>query len=224
MALTAVFRGEGSKKARRGEMPALGEVRQEGELELIQSAQKGDGDAFAHLVKGYESFLRSLVTLYLGSARQADIADVAQEIWTAVYRKLWQLEDGGKFLPWLRQVVYHQCLNYRQRRTRLAGHETLLSHEAWVRLVESVADEAGPLDEILESSELRRLLRDKMAGLPADYGRLLGLHYFEGMSYEEIAEVTGLPISTVRWRLHQGRSLLRSRLLTYMANTGGFYR
>ena len=205
-------------------MRALDEAQQTEELELVRMAQRGDGDAFSRLVMEHDSLLRSLVALYLGPARPADIADAAQEIWTAVYRKLWQLEDGKKFVPWLRKVVYHQCLNCRQTRARRAGRELLLSHEAWARLVESVADDAGSAAEILESEELRRLLHEKMAGLPADYGRLLDLHYFKGMPYDEIACVTGLPLTMVRWRLHQGRSLLRARLLTYMADTGGSYR
>ena len=68
------------------------------------------------------------------------------------------------------------------------------------------------MERIAENRELRRSLSRYLDRLPGDYGPLLRLHYIRGLAYEEIAELTGMPLTTVRWRLHYGRKLLKSRL------------
>ncbi|MEW6725173.1 MAG: RNA polymerase sigma factor [Bacillota bacterium] len=82
---------------------------------MILAAQQGDDEPFSKLVRENESFLLSLAASYVG---KQDAADVAQEIWLAVHRKLWQLEQPTAFRSWLRQVVFYQCLNHRKARAR----------------------------------------------------------------------------------------------------------
>ncbi|MGE5559641.1 MAG: RNA polymerase sigma factor [Chloroflexota bacterium] len=179
------------------------------ERQLIEAAQAGDRDAFAALVSRHERFVLALVRWYVGAA---DAADAAQETWLAMYEKLWQLEDPAKLRAWLRQLVFYQCLNWRKARAVRTRRELYLDSDGWLGLLETVTDDGLPVERIAENRELRHSLSRQLDRLPGDYGPLLRLHYLRGLSYEEIAELTGLPLTTVRWRLHYGRRLLKSRL------------
>ena len=179
------------------------------EPSLVARARDGDREAFAALVERYSGLVRSLAALYVGPG---DAPDAAQEIWIAVFRKLWQLEDDARLVPWLRALVYHRCLNYRKRRAQSARHEVGLGPEEWARIAEGVADGEEGLAAVFELGELRRHVSGELDRLPADYGLILRLRYLRDLTYAEIARATGLPLSTVRWRIHYGKHLLRARL------------
>lgn len=187
------------------------------EQEIVCRARTGDHDAFASLVEKHRAFLLSLVTCYVGSR---DSPDAAQEIWLAVYRKLWQLEDGARFLPWLRKLAFYQCINYRKVRGRTRKREVYLSAGDWYRLVDYIADDDGRLEEILERKELRRHVARHLDQLPGEYGLILRLRYMRDLSLSEIAALAGLTLSTVKWRLHEGRRLLKARLASDIIGKG----
>jgi len=180
------------------------------EWQLVREAQAGSHEAFAHLVERYDRLLRRLVAQHV---QQSEIADAAQEIWLAVFRKLWQLEEGTKFRPWLKQVVYYQCVNFRKVRHRHRQRESYMSTEGWARLADSVAADQFRVDELFERKETGRFLARQLDFLPADYGQILRLRYRQGLAYREITALTGLPESTVKWRLHEAKRLLKARLL-----------
>jgi len=186
------------------------------EWRLVKAAQAGNHEAFAPLVERYEPFLRRVVAHYVSGD---EVADAAQEVWLAVYRKLWQLESYGRFRPWLRQVAYYQCVNFRKARQRRRRGEAYLSGEGWVRLAECVAADGFVVEELMERRETRKLVVQQLRALPADYGQMLRLRYFRNLAYREIAALTGLPESTVKWRLHEAKRLLKARLAA-MAREG----
>ncbi len=177
--------------------------------EAVALAQAGNGDGFEALVRAFSPFVLALATRYVGAR---DAPDVAQEIWLAVHRKLWQLEDGAKFVPWLRTLVFYQCLNYRKARARYQAHEVYLAADGWRGICECVATDSLPMDQLMMRQDLRRLLSQLLDGMPGDLGLLLRMHYLQGFSYSELVELTSLPLSTVKWRLHQGRKLLKASL------------
>lgn len=187
------------------------------EHNLIELARGGDREAFAELSERRQCFVNSLVRQYVGSR---DAPDVAQNIWLAVQRKLWQLEDPAAFSGWLRRVVYHQCLNWRAARALEGEREVQLDAPAWHALVETVASGELPVAAAAEQSLLRAWLSHQLDRLPGDYGLLLRLHYWRGLPYDGIAALTRLPLSTVRWRLHYGRGLLKAQLLREIGTKG----
>lgn len=189
------------------------------EWHLIQEAQAGSHEAFAHLVAQHDAFLKRLVAQYVSPA---EVADAAQEIWLAVYRKLWQLEDARSFRPWLKQVVFYQCINLRKVRQRRRQGEAYLSSEAWLRITECVADDDARVEDLLERSETRRLVGRLLGELPAGYGQFLRLRYLKHLAYKEIATLTELPESTVKWRIHEAKRLLRLQLMTLAKEGRGF--
>lgn len=189
------------------------------EWQLVRLAQAGDEAAFSCLVERHQGLVRAIVTQYVGSS---DAHDAAQEVWLAVHRKLWQLEEEGKFVPWLRQVCYYQCVNFRKARTRRTSREAYLDGQLWLHLAECVADSDYKVEEMVERSEFRCTIAQQLDELPSDYGSILRLRYFEDLSYEEIASLTALPLSTVKWRLHHAKQLLKSRLAALVGQGRGF--
>jgi len=181
---------------------------------VVARARAGEEAAFTCLVARHGDLVRRLAALYVGPG---EAADAAQEIWLAVHRKLWQLEDGERFPAWLRTLSFYRCLNYRKARAARARGEVRLDPEDWVRLAECVAGGVVP-EQVAERRELRRHLSAELDRLPGDGGLLLRLRLLGGMSYTAIAAETDLPLSTVRSRLHEGRLLLRARLAATMRN------
>lgn len=182
--------------------------------ELILKAQNGDRDAFDQLVRGRNKLVLNLAAGYLG---WKDAEDAAQIIWLAVWRKLWQVEDPKKFAAWLRTLVLHQCLNLRKTRAGVWKKEVQLSPQAWLGLADCITGDSFLTEEMLEHKELRTLIDSKLDQLPGEYGILLRMYYLDELSYKQLAAITGLPQSTLKWRLHQGRKLFKVSLAQHLA-------
>lgn len=183
--------------------------------ELVTKAQKGDEEAFAQIVQEKRRLVLNLAAGYLG---WRDAEDAAQIIWTAAWRKIWQIEDPRRCESWLRTLVLHQCLNLRKARARRRDREVQLSAETWLSLAECVATDDCPLEELLVHRELRNLIAEELDLLPGEYGMLLRLYYLQDLSYRDISVLTGLKSSTLKWRLHQGRTLLKAKLTPHLPN------
>lgn len=176
----------------------------------IARAKEGDHEAFEWLVRKYDSFLKNHISYYVG---RAFVQDAAQEIWILIYKKLWQLEDDHKIMPWMRKLVYFQCVNYRKHIRRKRGKEQFLDFEQWSMLVEGVSRETFSVQELIEKQELKREISQALDYLPGDYGAVLRLRYYRELSYQEIYEITQLPLSTIKWRIYQGKKLLKAHLI-----------
>ena len=171
--------------------------------------QAGDHGAFADLVVRHGALVQRLCALYVG---RRDAADAAQEIWLTVLLKLRGLEDDAAFVPWLRTLAFYKCIDFRRRRGRQQRGEVRLNPEEWLRLAQCVADDAGALDDALERRELRRCVLAEVERLPDHLCVLLRIRLLGECSYRDIAATVQLPLSTVKWRLHEARMLLRMRL------------
>jgi RNA polymerase sigma-70 factor (ECF subfamily) len=176
--------------------------------DLIQQAKAGDQAAFAQVVHNYQGFVNSLSRCYLSPG---EVKDAAQLIWLTVWQKLHQLEEPAKFPAWLKQLVFYRCLNFRKARAARQDKETTLAPETWSALADIISD-SQDVAATLEQRELRRIISRELDRLPGEYGLLLRLYYLKDLPYRAISQATGLPQSTLKWRLHQARSLLRGRL------------
>ena len=179
------------------------------ETETVQKAKAANREAFGDIVAQHSPRLAQLASWYLD---ERDVDDVLQEIWASVYRKLWQLEDDSRLLPWLKTITFRTCMDYRKARAVRLRAETVLQPESWSAIESYVSDDGSSLDEILETRELRQVLSRELDRLPGTYGLLLRLRYLRDLSYQEISDAAGIPANLVKQRLHQGREILRSRL------------
>ena len=168
------------------------------EQEWVARALAGELGAFERLVGRYEKAVYNLAYRMLGNA--ADAEDAAQETFLRAYASLGSYQAARKFGTWLLSITSHWCID-RLRRRKVVSLEAL----ADVSLLGGTTD--GPEREAL-AREHEREVQGRLAALPEAYRLIIVLRYWHELSYTEIAETTGLPLSTVRMRLFRARRLL----------------
>jgi len=172
--------------------------------ELIRNVRAtDDAAAFETLVHRYEHELFSYLRRYLGSAEMAE--DVFQATFLQVHQKRDNFEDGRRFRPWLYTIATNQAIDAqrRNRRHRMVS----LDHggrgdEEVGALVEMLAGRDQTADRNMEDEEARNWVRSAVEELPESLKAALVLVYHQGLKYREAADVLGIPVGTVKSRLH----------------------
>ena len=170
---------------------------------LRRSRADGDAGAFESLVHRYETELFSYLRRYLGSAEMAE--DVFQATFLQVHLKKEQFEEGRRFRPWLYTIATNQAIDAqrRNRRHRMVSLDNRTGGEDDVgSLVEMLSGTERTADEQMESEEAREWVRSAVDELPGGLKQALLLVYHKGMKYREAADVLGIPVGTVKSRLH----------------------
>lgn len=173
--------------------------------DLLDAARRDRGGAFEALVRRYERELYGYLRRYLGDADLAD--DVFQNTFLQVYLKRGQYEPGRPVRPWVYTIATHQAIDALRR----AGRHQVLSldqprddlPDGEVRTLLSVLEnrEPAPPDQV-EEQERRRLVRASVDRLPDFLRQVVLLAYFQGLKYRDIAGILGIPVGTVKSRLH----------------------
>lgn len=164
--------------------------------ELVRRFLAGDRPAFSALVERHERRIYNLAYRMLG--RPEDAADATQEVFLACWRKLGGFRGASAFTTWLHRVAVNVCYDVLRRR----GREAPAAEEIDPPPAPDHADDAaGALD-----------VQRALARVPEEFRTVLVLHDVQGVPYEEIAEILGAPLGTVKSRLHRGRAAL-GRLL-----------
>jgi RNA polymerase sigma-70 factor (ECF subfamily) len=165
---------------------------------LVLRSQIGDEAAFQELLALYGPPLSRFTRKMIESPETAD--DLTQEIWVAIFRGLPSLRDVDKFRPWAFRIARDRI--YREYRRRKISIQLIGDNE-----LETLPEiEETPL--ALETGELQQSLDL----IPPEQREVLVLRFFEEMSYDEIARVTGCTLGTVRSRIHYAKRALRNAL------------
>lgn len=168
---------------------------------LLGRLRAGESDLFGELVRRYERELYGYLRRYVGDDELA--ADVFQNTFVAVFTKLDQYEPGRTVRPWLYTIATHQAIDaLRRRQRRKDTRATDGSENPGRPLLELLAStEVGP-DEKAESEEMRRVVRAAVDSLPDLLRGVVLLCYFQGLSNQDAADILGVPVGTVKSRLH----------------------
>ena len=178
------------------------------EAALIASAQKGDARAFNQLVMLYQSMAYNVAYRILSDPDAA--ADATQDAFISAFKAMRKFR-GGSFKAWLFRIVTNACydqLRVKQRRPT-DSLDNLPVDQDHVRYLR---DEAEAPDEFVERQELNLVIQAGIQALPVEQRTVLVLSDIQGLSYQEVAEATGLSLGTVKSRLSRGRSKLRDYL------------
>jgi RNA polymerase sigma-70 factor (ECF subfamily) len=164
---------------------------------LVERAMGGDRVAFDELASRWVNRLYGIATLILRDPDQA--SDATQEALIAAWRDLSGLRDADRFGPWLNRLIVRACHREakRSRRRRV------------VEVTEAPLDDHAGVDDLpafLDRDELERAFRR----LDVDHRAIVVLHHLEGFSLAEIGDVLGLPIGTVKSRLHRALATMRA--------------
>lgn len=177
--------------------------------DLVVASLLGEIAAFDVLVLRYRPAVLAAVSRQI--SRRGLAEDICQEAFLLAFKALPQLADRSRFPAWLHMIARRQAIRFNRGETR-ASHtpldELILEHS------EVLAD---PGWDALERQEEQASVRQAMAALPAEFQIVLALRYWSEMPLERIAAFLGLPLSTVKWRLHRARELMRARLIATQA-------
>lgn len=196
------FRGQ------RGNLPTSEDT----DGDLIDLARDGDLDAFNLLVDRYQRPVYSVAIRYMRSPDLAD--DVTQDTFIRAYNALesFRNEDGKGFRSWLLRIASNRALDVLRASARRPADslEAMLDNEnsAW-----SPEDPAETPDERADRRAVRHEIEHALGEMREDQRLIVILFDIEGYSYEEIAEIAGVAVGTVKSRLHRGRARLREALL-----------
>jgi RNA polymerase sigma factor (sigma-70 family) len=179
------------------------------EARLIGSAQRGDVQAFNQLVLAYQQQVYNLACRIMGDPASA--ADATQEAFISAFQAIGRFR-GGSFRSYLLRIVTNTCYDEIRHRKRRPA----ISFEDFGELDEDVNPvlvngRDGP-EELVERSDMARVIQSGIETLPVDQRTTLVLADVQGLSYEEIVEVTGVALGTVKSRLARARCKLRDYL------------
>jgi RNA polymerase sigma-70 factor (ECF subfamily) len=188
--------------------------------ELVGSARRGEGEAIARLVERYSARLHRYLTRLTGAPTLAE--DILQDTWLRVMDRLDHYNPARPFAVWLFRVAHNCAIDALRKQAReglpLSAQE---DEEGEPRdLLEQMPDRGPSAIERLAEQELRARVETVFAALPAHYREVLTLRFHEDLRLEEIAQVLGAPLSTVKTRVVRALALLRQRVETLGLNHG----
>jgi len=175
--------------------------------ELIALAAAGDVDSFNQLVVRWERPMYALAYRTLGDPE--DARDVCQETFLRAFKALRGFKGQAKFSSWLYRITLNLCRDWLRRERRAPALDPLET----VTLVDADAADGGKsVEELVVRRDLSRLVEQAMSTLSEEQRTAIVLKEYHGLTFQEIADVLGCPLSTVKTRLYQGLSVLRREL------------
>jgi RNA polymerase sigma-70 factor (ECF subfamily) len=174
--------------------------------QIIERTLRGEHDAFNLLVYRWERQIYGLTLRMLG--RDDEAKDATQDTFISAYRNLSKFRGEAKFSSWIYRIALNIC------NTKLRGRpKNVVSIEeqqeaSGFELAADCADLADGIQKAQVTEHVRRALQ----GLPPDMRQVIVMKEYEGLKFSEIAEILGIPISTVKTRMYTGLGELRKRL------------
>ncbi len=176
---------------------------------LMQKAKRGDQAAFAELVDKYGDKIYAYLYRMVGN--REDALDLAQETFLRIYSNLQNFKLGQPFKPWLYRIATNLAIDLLRKRQPVIALDAPLFADEPLRL-ELAEQGPGPAEQH-EQAELAAYLAQKVAELPANYRSVILLRHGHDLSYQEIAEILQVPVSTIKTRLFRAREALRLKLI-----------
>jgi RNA polymerase sigma-70 factor (ECF subfamily) len=176
--------------------------------ELVAKSMDGDVDSFNQLVLRWERPIYALAYRVIG--RDEDARDVAQETFLRAFRALPGFKGQAKFSSWLYRIALNLCRDWIRRKKRTP----LVEMPEGVDVAE-LASEQGPvesIEDLVARHEMSRIVAEGMKLLPDEQRTAIVLKEYHGLTFQEIADLQGCPLSTVKTRLYQGLAVLRRHL------------
>src|SRR5215216_5226350 len=176
--------------------------------ELVARSIRGDADSFNQLILRWERPIYALAYRTIG--RDEDARDVCQETFLRAFRALPGFKGQAKFSSWLYRIALNLCRDWIRRKKRTP----VVEMPEGVDVVE-LAAETGPsesIEDLVARQEMSRIVAEGMKLLPDEQRTAIVLKEYHGLTFQEIADLQGCPLSTVKTRLYQGLGVLRKQL------------
>ncbi len=177
---------------------------------LVERVQAGDKRAFDLLVKQYQHKIIGLIGRYVYDSHEA--MDIAQEAFIKAYRALPGFRGDSAFYTWLYRIAINTAKNHLVSRGRRPPDVDVDVDDAQYLGAESQLRDLDTPENSLYREEMERVVRETLDRLPEDLRVALTLREFEGMSYEDIANVMDCPVGTVRSRIFRAREAIDNEI------------
>jgi RNA polymerase sigma-70 factor (ECF subfamily) len=168
--------------------------------DLVRRAVAGETAAFGVLVERHQRRVYNLALRMTG--REEDARDVTQEAFITALRKLSSFRGDAAFTTWMHRVTVNACYDLLRKRSRSPLLDRVDDHEP----------EPPPAPDHAYTSDLSIDVQRALLAVPEDYRAVMILHDVQDLPYEEVAEIVGVPVGTVKSRLHRGRIALARAL------------
>lgn len=175
------------------------------DVSLVAGAAKGHSDHFEELVRRYQRQITAYVFRIVNSHDAA--LDVTQEVFIKVYNSLDKYSPDYKFSTWLYRIAHNASIDF-LRRNSVPLHSLEVESKEGVFQIEIESPRPTP-EEDRQRSEWRSEIEAVVRCLPSAYRELIVLRHGRDLRYDEIAEITGLPLGTVKNRLFRAREMMR---------------
>lgn len=187
------------------------------EAALIEELRAGSEDAFAWLIARYHQPIYSLLARTVQN--RADAADLTQEVFVKVFRGIGKFQGGSSLRTWIYRIALHEASNQRRWWMRHRQQEIPIEQEMTesesgtpILLKEMLVDPGDSPFEMAAHEETRARVEAALKKVPEPFRSTLILRDIEGFVYEEVAEIQGVNLGTVKSRLVRGRACLRTLL------------
>lgn len=167
----------------------------------VQAALRGDQAAFGDLVTRYQTAVYNMAYRMLGNPTEAE--DAAQEVFVRSWNQLHSFQLERRFSTWLLSIASHHCIDLLRRRRPSAPLDDVVLYVP--------SNDPEPIDTVLQG-EQSDMVKKLLNTLPDKYRSVTVLRYYNDLSYDEIARMTGLTESAVKTQLHRARRMLAEKL------------
>lgn len=192
------------------------------EASIVAELKSGSEDAYSWLIATYHQPLYSLIVRMVHDP--ADAADTVQEVFIKVYRGIRHFHGQSSLKTWMYRIAMHEASNRRRwwsrHKSKDVSIEPAIEGEESLSLKETLEDPGDSPFEDLLHGEVQAKVESELAQVAEPYRSTVILRDIEGLSYEEIVEITEVSLGTVKSRLTRGRMALKKRLEQYVREHG----
>ena len=177
---------------------------------LVKRVKRGDKRAFDLLVLKYQHKIVGLVGRYLRDP--GEVLDVTQEAFIKAYKALPRFRGDSQFYTWLYRIAINTAKNYLVARSRRPPDTDIDVSEGEFQDNSAVLRDIGNPENALATRQLEKIIYQAIEDLPDELKVAVSLREFDGLSYEEIAEVMECPVGTVRSRIFRAREAIEKKI------------
>jgi RNA polymerase sigma factor (sigma-70 family) len=178
--------------------------------QLVERVLGGDAKTFGLLVRDTEGLVAQIV--YKLIPNEEDRKDMAQDIYLKAFHHLKGFKFESKLSTWVGQIAYNTCINWRQKKKLVLSVD--VEGNGGSPGAATGATGVHETEGRVINKQLSGILQVGISQLPPLYQTLVGLYHQEGLSYQEMAQITGLPEGTVKSYLFRARKMLKETLLS----------
>lgn len=185
--------------------------------QLVERVQRGDRRAFDLLVGKYQHKIMSVISRYIRNPDE--VQDVAQDTFVRAWRALPRFRGDSAFFTWVYRIAINTAKNHLVARNRRPPDTDIDIEDAqFLDAADGLRDTDTPLGHML-TAEIEATVHRALEALPDEMRTAVMLREFDGLSYEEIAQVMDCPVGTVRSRIFRGREAIDTALRPLLDNT-----